>query len=851
MEKKIHLICNAHLDPVWLWQWEDGLAETLSTFRIAADFCEENSGFVFNHNEMRLYSWIEEYDPVLFRRIQKLVCEGKWHIAGGSFIQPDINNVSGESNIRQFLTAKNYFRAKFGVEPTTAYNFDPFGQPEGYPQILQGCGFDSYIFCRPGTPEWDLPIGSFLWEDRSGSRVVARRSDDHYLTNGKIYEALEEWLKYYKDEPETMILWGIGNHGGGISREEYAELQRFIADHGDKYEVIHSTPEMFFEGVTGKSDLPVVCGEMENNFPGCYSSMARVKQAHRKVENLMAVTERLAANSWLTGKADYPEDELTEAWKDIMFLEFHDILPGSGIKEVEHDALKLAGHAEEILRRVKLRGMVAMLTDTAAPQASGAVPIFVWNPHGKEVETVVEVEYNVAHLQSPRHTAEISLLDEHGNKVLFQREKEAANVTVDWRIRICFPVTLPPFGFRRFEAVFTEVEQTAGLPVTKLVKDSFEFTSEAFSLKLNPITGLVDAFIPSGSTESLIEEGSFRPLIFADLDHSWTCGSPRKFKSAKPGTENSALPWGEPIDEFYPANSDELMALFQAPDGGRELTSPVSIVEDGPVRTVIEAVFCCRSSYIVRHYILDKTPANFSIEDYVVWNEKDCMLKLEIPLAFKLDGVQTDAIYSAIYRNVPESHQDFTGQRWIAARESKADGKYFSCVSDSISAHSFGGGNSMYLSLLRSPVYSSFGLSNNLPEYNERFLVRHDQGEHVFRYGFGGGTEFNETTVQKASDLFNMPPECKVFFPDGRGQDMVPSQALEISVDNVTLCAMKKAEESDDLIVRFRENGGTDTDFSFTLPGDTKRHNLKIKAWSLLTISIKGGTCREVNLIEQ
>ena len=101
--RDIHLICNAHLDPVWQWEWQEGLAEALSTFRIAADFCEQQDGFVFNHNEAVLYQWVEEYEPSLFARIQSLVREGRWHIMGGWYLQPDCNIPGGESIWRQIL----------------------------------------------------------------------------------------------------------------------------------------------------------------------------------------------------------------------------------------------------------------------------------------------------------------------------------------------------------------------------------------------------------------------------------------------------------------------------------------------------------------------------------------------------------------------------------------------------------------------------------------------------------------------------------------------------------------------------------------------------------------------------
>ncbi|MCX5759100.1 MAG: hypothetical protein NTU83_11445 [Candidatus Hydrogenedentes bacterium] len=121
---RLHLICNAHLDPVWLWEWEEGAAEALSTFRTAADLCEEFEEFVFNHNEVTLYKYVEEYEPALFARIQKLVAAGRWHVMGGWYLQPDCNMPCGESFVRQILIGKAYFKEKFGVEPTTAINFD-------------------------------------------------------------------------------------------------------------------------------------------------------------------------------------------------------------------------------------------------------------------------------------------------------------------------------------------------------------------------------------------------------------------------------------------------------------------------------------------------------------------------------------------------------------------------------------------------------------------------------------------------------------------------------------------------------------------------------------------------------
>lgn len=156
--KKLYLVCGAHIDPVWLWNWQEGAAAAISTFRVAAQLCREFDGFVFCHNEAVLYQWVEEYEPALFAQIQQLVKEGKWHIMGGWYLQPDCIHPSGESFIRQIRVGRRYFQEKFGVTPTTALNFDSFGHSRGLVQILKKCGYDSYLFTRP----LDWKSGAFL-----------------------------------------------------------------------------------------------------------------------------------------------------------------------------------------------------------------------------------------------------------------------------------------------------------------------------------------------------------------------------------------------------------------------------------------------------------------------------------------------------------------------------------------------------------------------------------------------------------------------------------------------------------------------------------------------------------------
>ena len=213
--KTIHLLCNAHLDPVWLWEWEEGAAAAISTFRVAADLCEEFDGFIFNHNEVTLYKWVEEYEPALFERIRKLVRQGKWHIMGGWYLQPDCNMPSGESFVRQILLGKRYFREKFGVDVKTAINFDPFGHTRGLPQILAKSGYDSYLFCRPDQDDCPLPDDQFIWVGYDGSEVMGCRVSGWYSSRlGQAHRKLEERMKGHPEGDFSLLLWGVGNQTG-------------------------------------------------------------------------------------------------------------------------------------------------------------------------------------------------------------------------------------------------------------------------------------------------------------------------------------------------------------------------------------------------------------------------------------------------------------------------------------------------------------------------------------------------------------------------------------------------------------------------------------------------------------
>ena len=355
MKKILHLICNSHIDPVWQWDWDEGAAASLSTFYAACNLLDKYD-FIFCHNEVIVYEYIEKYDPALFKRIQELVKQGKWKIMGGWYCQPDCLVPSGESFIRQITLGREYFLDKFNARPTVALNFDSFGHTKGLPQILAKTGFDGYIFCRPmpsyvSIPNFkDYPHGPFLWEGYDGTRIKTLRYEDgwHNYTSpyGELKLAIGRKFEQYKDLDVIPILWGVGNHGGTSSEKDLEDLLVLQDEKKGEWELIHSTLEDYFA-----SQNPT---QVEKRyifvFSKAYSSVSAIKLAHDQLENALYRAERICSIADIADKYHYNKEVFKEAEKILCQVEFHDVLAGTAIKTGIDSSIRKAYRAIEGLK---------------------------------------------------------------------------------------------------------------------------------------------------------------------------------------------------------------------------------------------------------------------------------------------------------------------------------------------------------------------------------------------------------------------------------------------------------------------------------------------------------------------
>ena len=170
-EPKVHLIGNAHLDPIWLWRWQEGCGEVLQTFRSALDRLNEYPDFVFTCSSASYYKWVEEIDPDMFAEIRARVKEGRWVPVNGWWVQPDCNMPSAESFARQALYSQLYYNEKFGRICKTAYNVDSFGHSGMLPQIIKNGGMTAYVMMRPGAHENAEIPNMFMWESFDGTQI--------------------------------------------------------------------------------------------------------------------------------------------------------------------------------------------------------------------------------------------------------------------------------------------------------------------------------------------------------------------------------------------------------------------------------------------------------------------------------------------------------------------------------------------------------------------------------------------------------------------------------------------------------------------------------------------------------
>jgi alpha-mannosidase len=417
----VALTGHAHIDLAWLWPLDETERKARRTFWTVVGLLERYPEFRFNQSSAQLYELVEHEDPDLFARIREHVAAGSWEPVGGMWVEPDANMPTGESLVRQLLHGQRYFAEKFGFTHDVCWMPDCFGFTPALPQLLLGAGIRNFFTIKLTWSETNrFPYDLFWWEGLDGSKVLAHLFDNpagvfadgrrvgtfDFSGHGVLFSAaglgastLGGWLGGYNGDtgpmavratwrnyrgknasPETLLSVGWGDGGGGPTAEmleQAREVAALPALPSVRFAKVADFYEATRRNVEGES-LPTWAGELYLEFHrGTLTTQGRVKALHRRAEHDLVTAEVVASLDALLG-GELPAS-LAPQWKVLLRNEFHDILPGSSIREVYERAEAELGSVGEAARRV-IDERLDALAGRLVP-AGGSDALLVVNPH--------------------------------------------------------------------------------------------------------------------------------------------------------------------------------------------------------------------------------------------------------------------------------------------------------------------------------------------------------------------------------------------------------------------------------------------------------------------------------------
>jgi alpha-mannosidase len=819
--RKIHLIGNAHIDPVWLWRWQEGYGEIKATFQSALDRLKEYPEFVFTSACAPYYKWIEENEPKMFEEIRERVREGRWSIVGGMWNQPDCNIPSGESFVRHLLYSGRYFLEKFGKAVKVGYNVDSFGHNGMLPQIFKKSGIDYYVFQRPGDHEKELPGNVFWWESPDGSRVLTFKIPFGYSggRRGDVIDKIRRTEELAEAQGiDFMCFYGVGNHGGGptiANIEAIRKLQK--EEDGERF--LFSCLEKYFESIKDKGDtLPVVKDDLQHHASGCYSASWQIKADNRKAEHRLCSAEKFAAIAHQRLGFPYPGKEIQTAWEKVMFNQFHDIMGGCIIKEAFEDAKEFHGFALHTGAWV-LNGALQKLSwaiDTM-PQKAGrrskenhwylweyenqGSPFVVFNPLSWEVKGTLQV-----------NALAKGITDEKGNPLPLQVVRgPQTNGPDKWNT--IFEASVPAFGYRVYwvylnkefeEAVFDSKEE-ARTDSKNVVENPY------IKVEFEEHTGYIKSLYDKRSCVEVLKGRGAVPVVI-DIHRCDT--------------------WAHGVFEF----SDEI---------GRFSDASVKLMEQGPLRWMMRVTSRYNDSVLRQDFILYRDKPEIEVRVKLDWREKHKMLKLSFPVNVEKPKATYEIPYGYIER--PANGEEEPGQQWIDL-SGKLGEKTYGLALLNDSKYSFSVlENDMRMTIANSSIIADhYGMRDEWCE----FL---DQGVQEFSYKLvphSGGWQ-DENLVKKAYELNVKPLGIMETYHEGPLPQVM--EGIRIGAENIIASVFKRAEDEDGYILRCYETSGKETKTEIRIPILQREWTAKFGKCEIKTFRIPEDPTKgieEVSLIE-
>lgn len=768
-EKKIYTIATAHLDTCWLWTYE----KTISSF--VPDTLKENfklfekfPDYKFNFEGSNRYELMQEYYPEDFEKLRKYVREGRWSPCGSCYENGDVNTPSPEALTRNILYGNGFFRKEFGVESNDIFLPDCFGFGRALPAIAAHSGltgFSTQKLTWGGSV--DVPFDIGRWTGKDGKGIWCALKPGNYITvadnlrkNKRVLANLMENAEKYTN-PRTFVYNGTGDRGGAAAKTSVRNIDKAYKLNGQNdTKVLFSTTKEFFdelEGMTAeeKSRMPVFDAELllTEHGAGSYTSRTVTKRWNRRCELLADAAERFSVAAFTLGLADYPSYVFEKAWKKVILHQFHDDITGTSFEECykrSHNDYVQAMHTFSSEYTSSLKALSREI-DTSFVEG---IPVLVSNP---VQNTGVRIQSVSADIDYDGDEECVRVYDSHGVEVPSQMKR-----LDNGKVRVSFIARVASCGVGVYDVRFS----TEKSPVeTKLTYSNNIIENENIRVTIDKNGDISSVFDKKRQAEALSE--SIRLAVLHDIDsYAW------------------------------PSWEVKLSDLSRKPYMYPE--TPVIIEEEnGSAICKVRIIRKAGKSTFTQIISLDAESDYVSVENEIDWREEASMLKAEFRTKAKNEKAQYDIGLGYTERKTNNQRLfEVPAQKWAGITDESH--KFGTAIfSDSRTGWDKPDDSTIRLTCIHTP------LNNYRWECSQHIM---DLG--INRFGFAVYPHDGQTDkIISRADEFCQP--MHTFVADkhqgGLGRE---HSAVKINCDDVRITAMKKAEESDAVVLRVCEYSG-------------------------------------------
>ena len=783
----LYVVATSHLDSQWNWTVQDSIRRFVpATFFENYDRFERFPNYVFSYEGAIHYMWFKEYYPQEWARLQQYVAQGRWRIAGNWINAVDVNVPSPESLMRHALYAKRFFREEFGKVGTDVYLPDCFGFGFALPSIARHSGLNAFTTQKlTWGSSYGIPFPVGRWKGVDGSEVVAALNPGAYVT--RIESDISADPKW-SDDPTLLgngravvyRLFGVGDIGGAPQAESVEWLEKSLANKAGRVEVRNTSVDQLANDLTAqeKAALPVYEGEltMKTHGVGTHSSQAMMKRLNRQNELVADAAERASvAAQWLTGFA-YPLERLREAWTRVLWHHFHDDITGTSIPQAYQFSWN-----DEFVSLNQFAGVLTSATSSVASrldtQAAG-LPLVVYNALAASRRDPVEatIEFNGT---AP---AAIRVLDRATGQEVPAQILERQ----DRRMTLLFLADMPSVGFKVFEV---QSDPDAALA---LARRSSEGAKAAGPLRVTPTslenTRYAVTIDANGDISSVLDREAKRELLKSPI---------RLEMRDNPSPDKPA--WRI------------LWETVSAPVREHVTGPVVRVVEQGPVRATIEITRRAAGSTIVQRISLTEGGDRIDVENLIDWKSPNTLLKAAFPFAASNPKATYDLGLGTIQRGNNHADAYEVPAQWWADITDTSGAFGAAVLNDSKYGWDKPEDHVLRLTLLHTPRAGDWPR----PFYQSS----QDLGRHRFVYSLAGHqSDWRAGRVPMRAARLNQPLVAfqSAAHPGALGRAFSLA-SLSDTTGQVAVRALKKAENSDEIVVRLQELYGRQAKTRLTL----------------------------------